>query len=234
MQEDAAVSQLRRTVWLAGNYVRDFFIKTSPAEAGILKSQLLDLEQQSQQAMKRLDELRTDQQTQSALDGRLQDFWKVIQPIPDSMLEATDAEQYAFVQKEIVPRRSSVSSVLRALTTAEQQALQQSEADFGEARRSAARRLLLMLAFSGILALIVSRLSLRYSEALETEKNLQYEEAIRARGEQEQLSARLLEIEEDGKKKLSRELHDEIGQTLAVLQIEITHALAAVDTPPAW
>ena len=124
-------------------------------------------------------------------------------------------------------------AVLRELTAAEQQALQQSEADFSEARRSAARRLVLMLAFSVLLALVVSRLSLRYSEALERERNLQYEDAVRARREQEQLSARLLEIEEDDKKKLSRELHDEIGQTLAVLQIEITNALAMADKPSA-
>ena len=39
-----------------------------------------------------------------------------------------------------------------------------------------------------------------------------------------QLSARLLEIEEEGRRRLSRELHDEIGQTLALLQIEISHA----------
>jgi len=41
----------------------------------------------------------------------------------------------------------------------------------------------------------------------------------------EQLSARLLEIEEDGRRRLSRELHDGIGQTLAILQIEVSHAL---------
>jgi len=44
--------------------------------------------------------------------------------------------------------------------------------------------------------------------------------------ELQQLSARLLEVEEDGRRKLSRELHDEIGQTLALLQIEISHAAA--------
>ena len=161
VQQDAAVSQLRRTIWLAGNYVRDFFIKTSPAGADLLKKQLQDLEQQSLQAMDQIDKLRTNRQTQSALDAQLQEFWKVVHPISDSMLNSTDVEQYAFVQQEIVPRRSSVSSVLRELTAAEQQALEQSEAEFGEARRSAARRLVLMLASTVVLALGVSHLSLR-------------------------------------------------------------------------
>jgi len=38
-----------------------------------------------------------------------------------------------------------------------------------------------------------------------------------------------LEIEEEGRRKLSRELHDEVGQTLALLQIEISHAQALLD-----
>jgi signal transduction histidine kinase len=231
VEQDVAVAKLRRTIWLAGNYVRDFFIKTGPAEAELLKKQLSDLEREGRQAADEIDRLRINRQGNSPLDARLDAFWKAVHPIPESMLMASDAEQYAFVQEEIVPRRSSVSSVLRELTEAEQQAVQQSEAEFGEARRSAAQRLILMLAFSVILALAVARFSLRYSEGLEREKNLQYEDAVRARREQEQLSARLLEIEEDGKKKLSRELHDEIGQTLAVLQIEISNALALADKP---
>jgi signal transduction histidine kinase len=88
-----------------------------------------------------------------------------------------------------------------------------------------------MLGITVLLAFVVARLSLQYSESLEREKNLQFDEAVRARKDQEQLSARLFEIEEDGKKKLSRELHDEIGQSLAILQIEISNALAAADKP---
>jgi signal transduction histidine kinase len=48
----------------------------------------------------------------------------------------------------------------------------------------------------------------------------------------QQLSARLLEIEEEGRRQLSRELHDEIGQTLALLQIEISRALGLLPEQP--
>jgi signal transduction histidine kinase len=54
-----------------------------------------------------------------------------------------------------------------------------------------------------------------------------------AKQELQQLSARLLEIEEEGRRRLSRELHDEIGQSLALLQIEISHAQALLTSPHA-
>ena len=186
VQQDAAVSQLRRTIWLAGNYVRDFFIKTGPAEADLLRKELRDLEQQSRQAMDQIDGFGASRQTQSALNDGLQEFWKVVYPIPDSMLKASDAEQYAFVQQEIVPRRELGLEPAPGVDASRATGAAAGEADFEEARRDRRRsRLVLMLGSSVVLALVCPALSLRYSEALEREKNLRFEEAVSARKEQE-------------------------------------------------
>jgi signal transduction histidine kinase len=86
-----------------------------------------------------------------------------------------------------------------------------------------------MLALSLLLSLGVAQLSVRHAENLERAAESHYAEVERTKGELQQLSARLLEVEEEGRRRLSRELHDEIGQTLALLQIEITHAQAGVE-----
>jgi signal transduction histidine kinase len=85
---------------------------------------------------------------------------------------------------------------------------------------------------SVFLSFVVARLSVRYAENLERRAEHHYEEVEQAKRELQQLSARLLEVEEDGRRKLSRELHDEIGQTLALLQIEISHAQALLPPEP--
>src|SRR5207237_7154958 len=99
--------------------------------------------------------------------------------------------------------------------------------------RQAPRRLLISLGLCLLLAGAVARFSLRHAENLERQAEKHYAEVEQARGELQQLSARLLEIEEEGRRKLSRELHDEIGQTLALLQIEISHAQSSLtgDSP---
>jgi signal transduction histidine kinase len=86
-----------------------------------------------------------------------------------------------------------------------------------------------MLVLGVVLSALVARLSLRHAENLERQAESQYAAVKQTKGELQQLSARLLEIEEEGKRKLSRELHDEIGQTLALLQIEISRAQALSD-----
>jgi signal transduction histidine kinase len=84
-----------------------------------------------------------------------------------------------------------------------------------------------MLALGVLLSLGVAHFSLRHAEHLEARAERQYAEMEHAKSELKSLSARLLELEEEGRRQLSRELHDEIGQSLALLQIEISHALGA-------
>jgi signal transduction histidine kinase len=97
--------------------------------------------------------------------------------------------------------------------------LQESERRVSEARHAAGIRLLTMLGLCVILAMAVARFSIVQTEGLESATKRQYEEMTK-------LSARLLDLEEEHRKRLSRELHDEIGQTLALLEIEISHATA--------
>jgi signal transduction histidine kinase len=118
---------------------------------------------------------------------------------------------------------------MRSLSDAEQKALQRSEAEFSDTRISAARHLLTLLALCVMLAIVVAWFSLAHSDSLERAAQSQYQEVTHAKQELEQLSARLLETEEEGRKKLARELHDEIGQAVAILQIEITNANSLPD-----
>ena len=132
-----------------------------------------------------------------------------------------------------MPRRGQLYTALLDLTAADQEKLQESEQEFAETRRKAAERLLMMLVLSVLLGIVVARLSVRHAENLEREAERQFAAVEQTRQELQQLSARLLEVEEEGRRKLSRELHDEVGQTLALLQIEISHAQAALAGGPA-
>jgi signal transduction histidine kinase len=160
------------------------------------------------------------------LRGKLDDFWAAAEPVPATMLYATNAQQFDFLQRAIVPRREEIYTQLLNLGAAGQTRLQRQETGFAETRKQAAGRLSAMLALGVLLSFVVALLSVHHAENLERAAERQYSEVEQTKRELQQLSARLLEVEEDGRRKLSRELHDEIGQTLALLQIEISHAAA--------
>ena len=90
-----------------------------------------------------------------------------------------------------------------------------------------------MLGLCVALGILVAVFSSQHAGRLELATAQQYQQAMLAKREMEQLSARLLEIEEDSRRRLSRELHDGIGQALAVMQIELSHmyALTSDDQP---
>jgi signal transduction histidine kinase len=233
VEQDEALTTLRRNLWLASIYVRDYFIDPSRAQGELLVSQLHGMDGENAQALRVLEKAPNHREVVPQVRKSVGEFWALIQPIPDTMAHATDQAQMEFLQREIVPRRGELYNVLRDLSTADQQRLQNSEGEFAGTRRRAGERLLAMLVISVLLAGLVARLSVRHAENLEQKANEHFAQVEQAKQELQQLSARLLEIEEEGRRKLSRELHDEIGQTLALLQIEISHAQAGLGGHPA-
>ncbi len=221
--EQAELSTLRRNLWLAGNDIRDFFIHTTPEQAELLRTQLTSLRNEDGRALARMAAL-------PELRRKLDEFWAAAGPVPASMLHSNSAQQFDFVQRVLVPKREELYTQLMNLAAAGQMGLQQRETEFTETRRHAAGRLSAMLALGVLLSFMVALLSIRHAENLGRDAERHYAEVEQTKRELQQLSARLLEVEEDGRRKLSRELHDEIGQTLALLQIEISRA-AAMPTP---
>jgi signal transduction histidine kinase len=233
VDEDAALAELRRNLWSAASDIRDFFISTTPAQAGVLTSELDALRADNQRTLDYLDRTYANSDVAPKLRKSLGEFWAIAEPLPRAMLRVSKQKQFDFLQREIVPRRGELNSALLELAAVDRERLQASEREFAETRRHAAERLLIMLGLGMVLSLVVARLSLRHAENLEQRAESHYAEVERARSELQQLSARLLEVEEQGKRRLARELHDEIGQTLALLQIEISRAQAMLPAQPA-
>jgi len=233
VEQEEALATLRRNVWLAGNRVRDFFIESTPAQGELLRSQLSARQTENEEALRALSTSPGHQPAVSQLRKSLDELWAVLDPLPRTMMNSTNRQQMEFLRQEVVPRRGELYNALRELTSADQRTLQNSEGEFATARRRAAERLLLMLGLGVLLSVLVAGLSIRHAENLERKAERHYAEVEEARHELQQLSARLLEIEEEGRRRLSRELHDEIGQTLALLQIEISHIAALATAPPA-
>jgi signal transduction histidine kinase len=228
VEQEEALSTVRRNLWLAGNYVREFFIQNTPEQGSQLVLQLQRLQQEDELALQSLERVPLHRQVVPALRKSLDEFWSIGLHLPQTMLHAGNEAEFAFLQREVVPRRGELYNALIEITAADQRMLENSEGEFADTRRRAAERLLLMLGLGVLLSVLVTWISLRHAENLENVADRHFAAVEQAKQELQQLSARLLEIEEQGRRKLSRELHDEVGQSVALLQIEISHAQALV------
>ena len=78
----------------------------------------------------------------------------------------------------------------------------------------------------------VSVFSIRRTESLEAELLQNYEIVAGAKRDLQQLSQRLIEIQEEERARLARELHDEIGQILTAIRIEVSRSLSSSERVP--
>ena len=93
--------------------------------------------------------------------------------------------------------------------------------------RQSRNRLALTFGLTVGLGLMLAAFSIRQTLKLEREAADRYKEIVDARAELKQFSARLVHAQEDERRSISRELHDEVGQSMSACWW--SHLLA---TPP--
>jgi signal transduction histidine kinase len=131
------------------------------------------------------------------------------------------AERIAPLQKEIL----AWSGRLHAWNGQKQRDADRSLlAQFGQARAGLARSLAIGLGSGLVLVLI----SMAYIVKLERQTHNRYVELAQSRRELQQLSSRLLDAQETERRSIARELHDEVGQALGALLVDIGRLSSAV------
>ena len=89
-------------------------------------------------------------------------------------------------------------------------------------------RLLLTLMAALALGLGLALFTMRKILELEGQARPQYGEVAGARSQLKELSARLVQAQEEERRALSRELHDEVGQALSAVLVELRNLSAGL------
>lgn len=221
VHQQEILNALRRNMWFAGITARDYFLNTAPDRTSIYIEQINKTREETDTLIRELERMHVASEASRELQARLEDLWVTLTASANGI---DSKHHYHFVQQEIVPRRESAAAILRQIEKANTQTLRSSQAEFAATKHSAAQRLLILLGMGLLFGIAVTGFSIRHSEHLEDQAARQFEEVSAAKLELERLSARLMEIQEEERTRLSRELHDEIVQTLAVLKMEILQA----------
>lgn len=229
LRQEESLAALRRSIWTAANAGRDYFLSSEPSRRERFQGQLTGIRRESEAAvasLARLDPVRSDElEISPKVSAYLGGLGAITRPSENS--GASPPEQL----RELVPLRTRALEALEDFTRLAQQDVRVVLAEVAERRAQSARRILILIGAVFVVALLVAGFTARYAVRREGERRRHMLETARARQELEQLSARLVEVQEEERRTLSRELHDEVGQTLTALRMEISHSLRVVRDP---
>ena len=112
----------------------------------------------------------------------------------------------------------SITKEVRAVNNDE---LNEAERKTAEVFAEFRRRLLIVATIAFSSGLILAASTIMYVGRLENSLEKKYEESLEAQRELKELSKRLVDTEERERRAISRELHDEVGQSLSALLLDV-------------
>lgn len=126
-----------------------------------------------------------------------------------------------FLIAEMFPHRTYVLQVSQEIASVNAHRLDAANAALASSYEGLRTRVVATLAVSLVAGLVLSLIGGLYILRLEREGRHRYEALVENRRELEELSARMESAQEAERRSISRELHDEVGQTLGLLLLEV-------------
>ena len=126
-----------------------------------------------------------------------------------------------FLIAEMIPHRTYVLQISQEIATVNAHRLDAANAVLADSYEGLRSRIVATLAASLAAGLLLSLIGGLYILRLEREGRHRFEALVESRRELEELSARMESAQEAERRSISRELHDEVGQTLGLLLLEV-------------
>ena len=232
LARNRVLEQIRSDLYLSGTYVRDYLLEPKPGDAEAHRASLLRTRNDMDAALAAYRRLLSPAEKApfEVLTRELSGYWKLLDPAFRWDAEERQRHGYPYLRDEVFPRRMAMLRIADRIGAINESQLnagkQLVERTFAQFRR----RLLGTLGLTFGLGLLLAVISGRKMLELEREAALRYREIANARTELKHLSARLVAAQENERRGISRELHDEVGQALSAVLVELGNLSAAVRT----
>ncbi len=225
-QRFRALDQIRAQIYLSGTYVRDYLLSPDPTVAAAQTSRLVGLERETRQVVEAFSRLLAPEEREPfhALQSEIEAYLRVLDTIADWTPEERNRRRESFFYDELVPRRNAMLGIADRIAVANERAFNRAESQLNRSSRQLRGSLIITFAITLASGLLLALLTINRTLRLERELERRLEENTRARADLQALSAELVRAQENERRALARELHDEVGQSLSAILMEAENA----------
>lgn len=227
MRAQDRLSTVRAQVLIASVYVRDALLDPDPTTTQGYRERLAATYDTIETALRQYEPVLNGEVEGARIDRlhhEIEDFHATMVDVLSADGRASTNEARILLSTKVVPKRETVMRVAEEVQSMNRRAFIEQQAAvttiYAATQRSNWR--LLGLALAGSLG--IALLATFYSGRLETRLKRQREKDLQNARDLQQLSARLLSAQEEERRTIARELHDELGQMLTAVKVEIAVA----------
>jgi signal transduction histidine kinase len=232
LQRALSLEQIRAGIYQSSILLRDYLLARDSPSAQEVADKWSEIRRKTDQVIAQRAAAVEPEEAPLFRDLRNQvkEYWKLRESLvlKDGVLTPDGKQNNPYSSGDLVRRRTALLALLDRIDHINQLELASADATVNTAFESLRRRTLLKIAVTMSVGIGLAVFTARRTLLMEAELTQRYEEGLRARQELQELSARLLSAQEEERRSISRELHDEVGQSLSALLMEAGNAAARV------
>jgi signal transduction histidine kinase len=232
MQAQELLATVRSQILIGSVCVRDALLDPDPASATTYHRQLLDTYSVIDEALEQYVPVLSapaERDRLVRLRREIDNFSATMVEVLNTDRRRWPSEARLLLQQRIVPKREVVIRVSEEVQGLNREAFVQQQAGIAEIYRVTQRRIWHQLGLALGASLGIALLASLYSGRLESELRQQRARDVQNTQDLQRLSAKLISAEEEERRTIARELHDEVGQVLTAIKVELALAQNAVD-----
>ena len=206
-----------------GLLARDYLLDPSNVDAAEYRSRLMSERAAMEREFRELTELirRQDKPQLERLRREVDGYWDALDPLFEWTAEQKALESRSFLRRQVLPRRRAALAIAEEISRLTDANLDQQRREIDREQASMAGFISRMAAVTVLIGILIAIVAVFRITRLENRSAEQRRRAEEAERELRRLSRQLVQAQEEERKSISRELHDEIGQMLTALRMEI-------------
>jgi signal transduction histidine kinase len=219
---DELLDELRTNAYRASTPMRDYLLASDEAAAAGHRAELEQLQGRNLAILRQYQgmALPSEQDTARDLSRSVEKYWQVLAPALNWSAAMRNSHGAAFLRESIIPHRNELISLMNQLNK-----IAQRDTEAGEERVQALhsrfqRRVTAISLLAFILGVGLAIAIVLHVRRLERDGIRRLNDLQVARLDLRRLSDRLVTAQEEERRNLSRELHDEVGQSMSAMLME--------------
>jgi signal transduction histidine kinase len=208
-------------VYRAAVLIRDFLIDPQIAAGGQYRNDLLSVRSSMENRLVELGPFTEDKNALDRLRHEIDAYWDSTEPVFDWTPQQKAELGFRFLRQQVLPRREAVILMTREINSLNADSLANVTQKMNQNQDTFRRQLGGMSGAVLLLGLLIASVSFFYISRLERRSEEERRRIEHAEQEMRLLSQKLVRAQEEERRSISRELHDEIGQMLTGLRLEL-------------